>query len=137
MPTRSQGSNSQWHTQNRDWKTFLGTKEMLLANSLLSCVRVYFYKSIKYENIKTKTVISMKTKLNPLKGLDEELEKSRMTLNLESFPMPTFLFTRKKPILEINNNAFRVWFLEKDQETPTPRRDIDPNKMQIKVNVLS
>lgn len=84
------------HIHRTGTENFLGTKEMLLANSLLSCVRVYFYKSIKYENIKTKAVISMKTKLNPLEGLDEGLEKSRMTLNLESFPMPTFLFHLKE-----------------------------------------
>lgn len=42
----------------------------------------YFYKSIKYENIKTKAVIAMKTESNPLEGLDKGMEKSRITLNL-------------------------------------------------------
>lgn len=38
----------------------------------------------------------MKSKLNPLEGLDEGVEESRMTLNLESFPMPTFSFHFKE-----------------------------------------
>lgn len=44
---------------------------MILVSSLLSCVLIYFYKSIKYENIKTKAVIAMKTKLNPLECLNK------------------------------------------------------------------
>lgn len=38
----------------------------------------------------------MKTKLNPLEGLDKGLEASKMTLNLASFPMPTFSFHFKE-----------------------------------------
>ena len=68
---------------------------MLLASNLLSYMFTYIHKLIKCEN-KDKAVISKKTKLILSEGLDEGLEKSRLTLKFESFSVPTFSFYFKK-----------------------------------------
>lgn len=67
----------------------------------------------------------MKSKLNPLEGLDEGLEESRMTLNQESFPMPTFSFHFKEANTRNHQQCFQgMIYREKNHETPpTQRRD--------------
>lgn len=62
---------------------------MLLASNLLTYTFAYFYKSIKWQN-KDKAVISTKTKLNPLEGLDKDWK------NLEWFWIRMFHYTKKK-----------------------------------------
>lgn len=71
----------------------------------------------------------MKSKLNPLEGLDEGVEESRMTLNLESFPMPTFSFHFKEANTRNHQQCFQgMIYREKNHEDPPTLKDeTDPN----------